>query len=99
MFLRAAGAIAGGRYNRNHPAPNFVCWRDHGRDKVWVPSKGSFRVKQPGIHTLNLWAREDGTTIDKLLITSLPPNRYQPSNEKNAANDPLGPGPAESLRE
>ena len=27
-------------------------------------------MKEPGVHTLNLWMREDGTKVDKILITS-----------------------------
>ncbi|MBT7701039.1 MAG: hypothetical protein HN700_12175 [Verrucomicrobia bacterium] len=27
-------------------------------------------MKEPGVHTLNLWKREDGTMFDKILITS-----------------------------
>jgi hypothetical protein len=27
-------------------------------------------VKTPGVHTVSLWMREDGTMIDKMLITS-----------------------------
>lgn len=48
-------------------------------------SVATINVPSPGTHTLNLWMREDGTVVDKLLLTtnaSLPP--------------PSGTGPAES---
>lgn len=66
---------------------------------LWSASKGPLVIKEPGLHTLNLWMREDGTTVDRLLVTSQPPNKYQPSEEKNADKNPIGPGPAESARE
>jgi len=35
-----------------------------GWTDVWID------VKEPGVHTLSIWMREDGTMIDKFLITS-----------------------------
>jgi len=43
-------------------------------------------VTTPGIHTLNLWMREDGLSVDRLLLTT------------NANFTPSGAGPAESSR-
>ncbi|MHC4199382.1 MAG: LamG-like jellyroll fold domain-containing protein, partial [Planctomycetota bacterium] len=63
----------------------------------WVRSHQPYNIRKPGIHVVNLWAREDGTTVDKLLITSQ--GGYQPSAKKNADRKPIGPGPAESARE
>ncbi len=45
------------------------------------------QVDAPGAHTLNIWMREDGTAIDKLLLTT------------DSAYTPSGPGPAESPRD
>lgn len=42
-------------------------------------------VTNPGLHVVNLWMREDGFIVDKLLLTT------------NASYTPSGPGPAESL--
>lgn len=44
-------------------------------------------VTTPGIHTLNLWMREDGAIVDKLLLTT------------DATFVPTGLGPAESPRD
>jgi hypothetical protein len=43
-------------------------------------------VSTPGLHTLNLWMREDGLSVDRLLLTT------------NASFTPSGAGPAESSR-
>ena len=44
-------------------------------------------VFSPGVHTLNLWMREDGLVIDRIILT---PDRYY---------TPRGSGPAESPRQ
>lgn len=44
-------------------------------------------VSTPGLHTLNLWMREDGLSVDRLLLTT------------NNAFTPSGAGPAESPRQ
>ena len=44
----------------------------------------TINVTTPGIHTVNVWMREDGTVVDKLLLTT------------NSAFTPTGTGPAES---
>lgn len=38
-------------------------------------------VSTTGVHTVNVWAREDGTMIDKIVVTDEPPATYQPSGE------------------
>ncbi|MBV8880790.1 MAG: hypothetical protein JO332_12540, partial [Planctomycetaceae bacterium] len=43
-------------------------------------------VASPGLHTINLWMREDGFVVDKILLTT------------NSGYVPSGTGPAESLR-
>jgi hypothetical protein len=43
-------------------------------------------VSTPGVHTLNVWMREDGLNLDRLLLTT------------NAGFTPAGAGPAESSR-
>jgi hypothetical protein len=44
----------------------------------------TINITTPGIHTINVWMREDGFRLDKLLITT------------NSAYTPSGAGPAES---
>src|SRR6185436_19422079 len=46
----------------------------------------TINVTTTGIHTLNLWMREDGAIVDKVLLTS------------NTSYTPSGVGPAESSR-
>ena len=48
----------------------------------WV--SGSFTVATSGAHTLNIWMREDGTVVDKVLLTT------------DASFVPTGIGPPES---
>lgn len=61
-----------------------------GTSYVWVGSRGgvpaSFEITAPGVHVINVWMREDGQIIDKLLITTDP------------AFVPSGAGPNESIR-
>ncbi|HSI07342.1 MAG TPA: chondroitinase-B domain-containing protein, partial [Rariglobus sp.] len=57
---------------------------------VWDNTEGSsritFNVASPGIHSVDLWMREDGVIVDKLVAT------------QNAAFIPADTGPAESER-
>ena len=44
----------------------------------------TINVTSTGLHTINVWMREDGIVLDKLVLTS------------NASFTPTGNGPAES---
>ena len=46
----------------------------------------SFEITTTGLHTLNIWMREDGSVVDKIVVTANP--NYTPT----------GVGPAESFR-
>lgn len=46
----------------------------------------TINVATTGVHTVNLWMREDGTIVDKVVITS------------SSTYTPTGTGPAESNR-
>ncbi|MFH2066101.1 MAG: tandem-95 repeat protein [Pseudomonadota bacterium] len=46
----------------------------------------TINVATPGVHTINVWMREDGMVLDKLLLSN------------NAGYVPTGTGPAESAR-
>jgi hypothetical protein len=35
-----------------------------------VQSRAKFEVPTPGVHTLNIWMREDGTVVDCVVVTS-----------------------------
>jgi hypothetical protein len=58
---------------------------------TWINTVGSRRVTitvtSPGLATINLWMREDGVLVDKVLLTTSP------------SFVPAGTGPAESPRE
>lgn len=47
----------------------------------------TLEVDQPGLHTLNVWMREDGAQIDKILVVD------------SSSYSPTGTGPAESARD
>jgi archaellum component FlaG (FlaF/FlaG flagellin family) len=49
-----------------------------------TPGGATFTVSTPGVHTLNIWMREDGFVFDKLVLSS------------NPNYNPTGTGPAES---
>ena len=59
----------------------------------WM-KKGPFTVDSTGVHTINLWMREDGTRIDRLLVTS--DNGYVPTAQTDGQGNVIGNGPAES---
>jgi len=61
----------------------------------WVRTK-PFQVKKTGPRRLSVWMREDGTMLDKFVVTSSAD--YKPSNKLDAFKVPIGPGPAESPR-
>jgi len=50
------------------------------------PERISFDVTTTGVHTVNIWMREDGSVIDKIVLTTNPNYR------------PTGSGPPESWR-
>ena len=60
-----------------------------GKDWTWSRSTmdgvvATITVLSPGIHTLNVWMREDGFVMDRVLLTP------------SASYTPNGTGPAES---
>ncbi|MBT7066241.1 MAG: hypothetical protein HN919_08065 [Verrucomicrobia bacterium] len=54
--------------------------------------KGPFTIDKAGVHTINLWMREDGASIDRLLVTS--DGDYVPTGEKDGQGNIIGEGPA-----
>jgi hypothetical protein len=60
----------------------FYSWSSQGLSGARV----TIHVNKPGLHTLNIWAREDGAAIDKIVLTT------------SAGFKPRGVGPAESPR-
>ena len=47
---------------------NNYTWSNDTRD----PERSSFEVTSTGLHTLNIWMREDGAIIDKIVLTTNP---------------------------
>ncbi len=56
----------------------------HGGDWIWQRLEGNVSFERDGQHVLNIWMREDGTLIDKLVLT------------RDADWQPTGTGPAQS---
>jgi len=62
-----------------------MCHTDNGKLK-WVRNRDwVFDVQTPGVHTVSVWMREDGSAFDRLIITS-----------DLGMAPPSGEGPAES---
>ncbi len=61
---------------------NAWTWTNSTLDSV----RASINVSSAGLHDVNLWMRQDGFRIDKILLT------------KNSGYTPTGAGPAESLK-
>ena len=55
-------------------------WSSHTRDK----SPATINIPKPGEYTINIWMREDGLKVDKILLLS------------DHGITPTGAGPAES---
>jgi hypothetical protein len=71
---------------------------DMGVDKFrWQRYNKPITVADPGAHVLTIWMREDGTMLDRLLLTSK--EDYKSSEELDSFNVPVGIGPAESAKE
>jgi len=60
------------------------------RSYSWIPNR-SFTISAPGIYMLNLWMRDDGAVIDKLMISGA---QMQPSG---VGPDATLPGGGESV--
>ena len=57
-------------------------WTNNTMDST----RATVNVSSTGLHTLNIWMREDGSTVDKIVLTS------------DSGYTPSGSGPAESPR-
>ncbi len=55
-------------------------------DRYERPERAQIDIATPGLHVLNIWPREDGLTVDKIVLTTNPDYR------------PTGTGPEESHR-
>ena len=65
---------------------------------VWLRHPRPLQVRQPGLHTLSVWMREDGVRIDRIVLTTSPD--YKVAGERDPiTRGTLGPGPPESPRQ
>ncbi len=67
-----------GRFLPNVPAAR--------RPFIPSPNRATVNVSSTGPHSVNIWMREDGSTIDKIVLTT------------SSGYTPSGAGPAESPR-
>jgi RHS repeat-associated protein len=75
--------LSGGATISGFP-PGAWAWRN---ELVETGQPATFVVDTPGVHTLNLWMREDGLRVDRILLTT------------DTAYLPAGFGPAETARQ
>lgn len=54
---------------------------------AWSWKSASIEVEEMGLNYLNLWPREDGTLIDKIVITNQPPATYTPTGTGPSISD------------
>jgi Concanavalin A-like lectin/glucanases superfamily/Gylcosyl hydrolase family 115 C-terminal domain len=63
------------------------------------PERIMFDVNSPGIHTLNIWMREDGSVVDKIVLTTNPDYKPTGAGPKESQRGPLvkayNPAPAD----
>lgn len=74
-FVGSDGTVNSTYYDFLDGSPNDNTWQP------WIMQ--TITVSTTGIHTVNIWAREDGLKLDKLVINK-------------SATAPTGTGPAES---
>jgi fibronectin type 3 domain-containing protein len=67
----------------NFPSANAWSWTGTTMDAT---SRATIQVASTGLHTVNIWMREDGFRIDKIVLTT------------SSAFTPSGTGPAQSPR-
>jgi hypothetical protein len=62
------------------------------------PRRATIEVSSVGVHTLNIWVREDGSVIDKIVLTTNPnyrPTRYgPPESPRGVPEDATTPAPS-----
>jgi len=64
---------------------------------VWKRHPRPFEVREPGMHTLSVWMREDGALLDRILVTASPEFKVEGGHDV-ATNGTIGTGPPESPR-
>lgn len=61
--------------------PASWTWSSNTKDGI----RASLEIPSAGIHAVNLWMREDGLAVDKILLTT--DANYEPTGEGEAASD------------
>ena len=64
---------------------------------VWMKHPRPFDVPAAGVHTLSIWMREDGTMVDRILLTPMPNFKIE-GQQDPASGGIIGMGPPESPR-
>jgi len=62
---------------------------------VWMKHPRPFEIREPGVHTLSVWMREDGALVDRILLTTTP-NLTIEGEQDVTSKGTLGMGPPES---
>ena len=72
--------------------PNSTNYNNGNQNWTWIKAAGSTPfmvvINTPGAHTLNLWMREDGVRVDKIVMTTS--SSYTPSGTGPAVSVPCG---------
>ena len=66
-------------------------WRD--LKYRWKSAENPYEIKAPGTHTLSIWMDRDAVMVDRIIVTTLKPDEYQPTAEKDLNGDLVGKGP------
>ncbi len=92
-YVWVRGLAAGGGHNSLHVGLNgqavsssTAITLNVTSNYVWSSGANTITIPSAGLHTINVWMREDGTQFDKLVLTT------------SAGYTPSGTGPAESPR-
>jgi len=64
---------------------------------VWMRHPRPVEIREPGIHTLSIWMREDGALIDRFLLTTTPGFKVEGKQDPSTRGT-IGMGPPESPR-
>ena len=83
MGIDGNESITANRKRTGRPCSSFE-WK---RDRMSSAPDAIINVDNPGVHEINLWMREDGSRVDKILLT------------QDSGFTPTGVGPAETIRD
>ena len=86
-------------FDGNEPRRLNTGWANNKFRWMKMEKPEPFEVSPSGVHTLSIWMEKEGAVIDKIIVTSMPYDQYEPTKEKDVKGDLVGRGPVGESRE